>query len=227
MGNYLVVGGTKGIGKAVVEELTLAGETVFVWARSPENIANFTQNDATEATLDLSGLPEHLDGLVYCPGSINLKPFHRLSEDDFYRDWKVNFMGAVKSIQAVLPLLKKAEQASIVLYSTVAVATGMPFHASIAAAKAAVEGLTKSLAAELAPQIRVNCIAPSLTHTPLADKLLSSPEKIDLAGKRHPLQRVGTPKDMAQMTTFLLSSHASWITGQIYHVDGGIGTLKV
>jgi 3-oxoacyl-[acyl-carrier protein] reductase len=227
MGNYLIIGGTKGIGKAVADILNESGESVHVWARSGEKDSHFTQNDVTTAALDLSNLPESLNGVVYCPGSINLKPFHRLTEEDFYNDWQVNFMGAVRAVQAVLPLLKKVDNASIVLYSTVAVGTGMPFHASVAAAKAAVEGLTKSLAAELAPKIRVNCIAPSLTNTPLAEKLLSSPEKIEMAGKRHPLQRVGTPNDIAEATVFLLSEKSSWLTGQILHIDGGMSTLKL
>ena len=135
---------------------------------------HFVQADINDPNLDLSGLPELIDGLVYCPGSINLKPFHRLTEADFLTDWQINFMGAVKVIQQLLPALKKAEKPSIVLFSTVAVGTGMPFHASIASAKAAVEGLTRSLAAELAPKIRVNCIAPSLVQTSLAEKLVNT-----------------------------------------------------
>lgn len=172
-------------------------------------------------------MPEIIDGLVYCPGTINLKPFHRLKSDDFLTDWQVNFLGAVNIIQSLLPNLKKAENPVIILFSTVAVTTGMPFHSSIAAAKGAIEGFTRSLAAELAPQIRVNCIAPSLTQTSLAEKLLNTTEKMDGASKRHPLQRFGQTADIAEMACFLLSDKAGWITGQVLHVDGGMSTLKV
>ena len=136
-------------------------------------------------------------------------------------------MGAVKIIQQLLPALKKAEAPSVVFFSTVAVQTGMPFHASIAAAKGAVEGLARSLAAELAPKIRVNCIAPSLVQTSLAEKLVNTPEKIEAGGKRHALQRIGQPNDIAAMAEFLLSDKAGWITGQVLHIDGGMSTLKI
>lgn len=230
MENIVVVGGTKGIGKTIVDLLDKSN--VFVLARTknePPDTANvhFISTDVTASIDNLSRLPEVIDGLVYCPGSINLKPFHRLTGQDFLNDWQINFMGAVGIIQQLLPNLKKAERSSVVLFSTVAVSVGMPFHASIAAAKGAVEGLTKSLAAELAPKIRVNCIAPSLTGTPLSEKLLNTPEKIEGGAKRHPLQRIGQTSDIAEMACFLLSAKASWITGQIMHVDGGMSTLKV
>ena len=230
MKNIVVVGGTKGIGKNIVELLDLSN--VVVLARSRDELsdtakAHFILADVTQPTIDLAMFPEVIDGFVYCPGSINLKPFHRLTQQDFLNDWNINFMGAVRIIQQLLPNLKKAEASSIVLFSTVAVSTGMPFHASVAAAKGAVEGLTKSLAAELAPKIRVNCIAPSLTETPLAEKLVNTPEKMEGGAKRHPLQRIGQTSDVAQMACFLLSDKSSWITGQIMHVDGGMSTLKV
>jgi NAD(P)-dependent dehydrogenase (short-subunit alcohol dehydrogenase family) len=174
----------------------------------------------------LSNLPEQLDGFVYCPGSINLRPFRGLKSQTFLDDFNLNVMGAVKSIQAVLPLLQKSPQSSLVFYSTVAVSTGMPFHASVAAAKGALEGLTRSLAAEYAPKFRVNCIAPSLTDTPLADKFLNNEAKIEKAQERHPLKQVGSAKNIAQMTAFLLGEESQWMTGQILHVDGGIGDLK-
>ncbi len=229
MKNIVVVGGTKGIGKNVVNLLDKSN--VFVIARTKNELpdtanANFIATDVTQPTIDLAMLPEVIDGFVYCPGSINLKPFHRLTQQDFLNDWNINFMGAVRILQQLLSNLKKANAPSIVLFSTVAVAVGMPFHASIAAAKGAVEGLTKSLAAELAPKIRVNCIAPSLTETPLAEKLVNTPEKIEGGAKRHPLQRIGKANDIAEMACFLLSDKASWITGQIMHVDGGMSTLK-
>ncbi len=230
MKNTVVVGGTKGIGKEIVQRTT--DSHIYVMARigpessDAENV-HFIQADVTQPNIDLSSLPEVIDGLVYCPGSINLKPFHRLTEAEFLSDWQINFMGAVRIIQAVLPRLKGAESASIVLFSTVAAGVGMPFHASIASAKGAVEGLTRSLAAELAPRIRVNCIAPSLTQTPLADKLVNTPEKMEGAARRHPLQRIGQASDIASMALFLLSSDSSWMTGQVLHVDGGLSTLKV
>jgi 3-oxoacyl-[acyl-carrier protein] reductase len=230
MKNIVVVGGTKGIGKNIVE--LLLHDNLFVLARNVNATTNannvrFIEADVTKEIIDLSTIPEVVDGLVYCPGSINLKPFHRLTNEDFLSDWQVNFLGAVKITRLLLPNLKKSGSAAIVLFSTVAVATGMPFHASIAAAKGAVEGLTKSLAAELVPKIRVNCIAPSLTQTALAEKLVNTLEKIEAGGKRHPLQRIGQTADIAEMACFLLSEKASWITGQIMHVDGGMSALKV
>ncbi len=230
MKNTVIVGGTKGIGKHIVN--LLSDSNNFIISRSNEGMEetknnHFIQLNVTQDIKELRGLPEAIDGLVYCPGSINLKPFHRLSQEDFMSDWQINFMGAVKMIQLLLPHLKRAEQSSILLFSTVAVKTGMPFHASIAAAKGAIEGLTTSLAAEFAPKIRVNCIAPSLTQTALADKLINTPEKLEAGNKRHPLQRIGQAADIAELACFLLSEKAGWITGQVMYVDGGMGTLKV
>lgn len=227
MKQFLVVGGTSGIGLVVTLGLINQGHGVHVWARTPTQIqgAAVCENDAI-ASLDVSSLPERLDGVVYCPGSINLKPFHRLTAEDFAHDWQVNVMGAVNCLQAVLPHLKKAERASVVLFSTVAVGVGMPFHASIASAKGAVEGLTRSLAAEWAPKIRVNAIAPSLTQTPLAQKLLATEEKVEAAAKRHPLQQIGSPEDLAAMVSFLLGDESKWMTGQILHIDGGLSSVK-
>ncbi len=168
-----------------------------------------------------------IDGLVYYPGTINLKPFHRLTTQEFKTDYEINALGAVNCIQAYLPNLKKSSAASIVLMSTVAVQSGMPFHTSIAMAKGAIEGLTKALAAELAPAIRVNAIAPSLTHTPLADKFVNTPEKMEASEKRNPLKKVGTAQELAQSISFLLTQQSAWITGQILAVDGGMGNLRV
>jgi 3-oxoacyl-[acyl-carrier protein] reductase len=228
--NYLVIGGSKGIGLAVVKALSIENR-VLTGSRSSENLlglpnVNYFAYDAiADAKADFQ-LPDELHGLVYCAGSINLKPFHRLTEEDFINDLKINLLGAVKVIQYALPALKKSGNASIVLFSTVAVQTGMGFHASVAAAKGAVEGLTRSLAAEFAPTIRVNCIAPSLTNTPLAEKLLNTPEKIEASNKRHPLSKIGQPNDIAASVAFLLSDNSSWITGQILHIDGGLGSLR-
>jgi NAD(P)-dependent dehydrogenase (short-subunit alcohol dehydrogenase family) len=230
MKNYVIIGGTRGIGKHIAD--LLIGANVYIVARSGNEITDgnnlhFIQADTTENIAALPGLPEVIDGLVYCPGTINLKPFHRLTEEDFLNDWKINFLGAVKVIQLLLPHLKRSNQASIVLFSTVAVKTGMAFHASVASSKAAIEGLTTALAAEFAPNIRVNCIAPSLTQTSLTEKLTNTPEKIEAGNKRHPLQRIGQPSDIAELAGFLLSEKAGWITGQVMHVDGGMSTLKV
>lgn len=229
MKQYLVVGGTKGIGAATVQLLVQQGHSVSVWARNFIEIAGaqVQVNDPVMGDLDLSALPERLDGVVYCPGSINLKPFARLTADDFLQDWQINFLGVVKTLQAVQPRLKKSEQASVVLFSTVAVSMGMPFHASIASAKGAVEGLVKSLAAEWAPHIRVNAIAPSLTNTPLASKLISTGEKMEAAAKRHPLHAIGQPDDVAAMVSFLLSPQARYMSGQVIAMDGGITSIKI
>lgn len=232
MKNYIIIGGTKGIGRKTAELLAdKENNQIYVLARNkPEESlrpnVQFTYLDVNDFKLDISHFPEAIDGLVYCPGTINLKPFHRLRSDDFTNDWQVNFMGAVMAIQSFLPCLKKSNNPSVVLFSTVASSLGMPFHASIASAKAAIEGLTKSLAAEYAPKIRFNCIAPSLTDTALAERLLSTPEKVESSAQRHPLQRVGNPNDIAQMVIFLLSENATWITGQTMHIDGGMATIK-
>ncbi len=232
MKNIIIAGAGKGIGLKTAE-LLQGQNQLFTIARNntPELSAlptTFYQLDLVNDNLDaLNDLPEMIDGLVYCPGSINLKPFNRLTTQDFLNDFNQNVLGAIGLVQKLLPNLKRAGSASIVLFSTVAVKLGMPFHASIAASKAAVEGLAKSLAAELASaKIRVNVIAPSLTDTPLAANLLNTEEKKEAAGKRHPLQRVGTAEEMAQLVSFLVSDDSSWITGQVIGVDGGMGSLR-
>jgi NAD(P)-dependent dehydrogenase (short-subunit alcohol dehydrogenase family) len=230
--NYLIVGGSSGIGLEIARALREKSNTVYVASRSNDALTDidgvhYMSLDVQAEFLNLEGLPDVVDGIVYCPGTIRLKPFHRLTMDDFLEDWQVNFLGAVKTIQACLPRLKKSTSgAAIVLFSTVAVKTGMPFHASVAGAKAAVEGLTRSLAAEFAPRIRVNAIAPSLTDTPLAQSLLSSEEKRKASAERHPAKRIGTPREMAQIAVHLLSDAGAWMTGQIIHVDGGMSALR-
>ena len=168
----------------------------------------------------------HIDGFAYCPGTINLKPFHGLKPEDFQEDFEVNVKGAIKVLQTIVKQLKKQEHSSIVFFSTVAVQQGMPFHASIAASKGALEGLTRSLAAELAPKIRVNCIALSITDTPLASRILSSEDKKEASGKRHALGRVGTAEEAAKLTCFLISDESSWMTGQVIGLDGGMSSTR-
>jgi NAD(P)-dependent dehydrogenase (short-subunit alcohol dehydrogenase family) len=160
-------------------------------------------------------------------GSITLKPFSRLTEEDFITEYRLNVVGAVKTIQQSYRSLRNAKASSIVLISSVAARTGMSYHASIAAAKSGVEGLAFSLAAEFASQnIRVNVVAPSLTDTPLASNLINTPEKRETSAKRHPLGRIGMPEDIASAISFLLSDESSWISGQVLGVDGGMGNLK-
>ena len=227
--NILLIGGSSGIGLETAKLLQDTHE-VYVASLSSESLSGLSVThlpfDVTTDDLGTLPLPEKISGFVYCPGSINLRPFRGLKPQTFQDDFNLNVFGAVKSIQAVLPLLHKSPQASLVFYSTVAVSTGMPFHASVAAAKGALEGLTRSLAAEYAPKFRVNCIAPSLTDTPLADKFLNNEAKLEKAQERHPLKQVGSAKNIAQMTAFLLGEESQWMTGQILHVDGGIGDLK-
>lgn len=231
MKNYIVIGGTSGIGLEIVRNLSASGHQVHVLSRTVRNLdelsnVNHTVWDALGGEAPAGEWPAQIDGLVYCPGSITLKPFHRLTEQEFLSDYRVNVIGAMRAIQHFLPALKAAESPSIVLFSTVAVQTGMPFHASISAAKGAVEGLTRSLAADLAPRIRVNCIAPSLVQTELSARLTSSEEKIKASAQRHPLARIGTPSDVASMATLLLTD-AQWITGQVLHIDGGMSSLRL
>ena len=225
----VIVGGTSGIGLAAAQKLLQQGSTLYVSSRNkPVNLAsqiNHFVGDAVNGELPL--IEDAIDGLVYCPGTITLKPFQNLTMDDFKRDWEINFLGAVKTVQHFLPQLKKAQSASIVLMSSVAATCGMPYHASIASAKCAIEGLVRSLAAELAPSIRVNGIAPSVTRTPLASFLLNSETKELRAKKRHPLDRIGTPEEIAAMICFLLSDDASLMTGRILFGDSGLSILRL
>jgi len=225
----LLIGGNSGIGLATAKLLQSEGHSLLAASRSSDQLQALgipVQPFDAENPGPLD-LPETLDGLIYFPGTITLKPFHRLTPEDFLKDFRINFLGAAHAIQQALPALKNSPQASIVLFSTVAVAQGMAFHASIASSKAAVEGLTKSLAAELAPKIRVNAIAPSLTDTPLAAQLLGSDAKKEASGKRHPLQTIGNPEDVARLASFLLSPAAAFITGQIHRPDGGLSSVRV
>ena len=230
--SFVVVGGTSGIGLEITRRLAAKNFPVVVISRSAGSVVELPgvthlPVDVTRDEINAGSLPDRIQGLAYCPGSIRLRPFHRLKEADFLADLQINLIGAVKAIQTCLSGLKKAENpSSIVLFSTVAVGTGMPFHASIASAKGALEGLTRSLAAEFAPKIRVNAIAPSLTDTRLANTLLSDDGKRSAAADRHPLKRFGNPEDIAAAATFLLEDSSSWVTGQVIAVDGGMGALR-
>jgi len=227
--NILIIGGSSGIGLALADLLS-SSNNIYVASRSSDNLAGLNAHhinfDATSESLDTSLLPEKLDGFVYCPGSINLRPFKGLSVEAFEKDFQINVTGAINSLKNVLGNLSASGNASIVFFSTVAVQTGMPFHSSVAASKGAIEGLTRSLAAEFAPKIRVNAIAPSLVNTPLASKFLNNDTKLEKANERHPLGRIGSAKEIAQATAFLLGEESSWMTGRVLQLDGGIGNLK-
>lgn len=231
MANYLIIGGSSGIGKGLAQMLAQPGNNVFASYNSHEptdpvkGITYFKMNVLDEVVLD--DLPDVIDGLAYFPGSIKLRPFERIKPADFIEDFTLQVVGAIKVIQSAASRLKRSENSSIVLFSTVAVQTGLPFHSQVSASKGAIEGLTKALAAEYAPKMRVNCIAPSLTDTPLAENLLNSDQKKEANAQRHPLKRIGMVNDIASAAEFLLSPKSAWITGQIFHVDGGISSLRV
>ena len=231
MSTYFVIGGSSGIGLQVVNDLAAEGHRVYATYYTHETLSSLNHVsyhalNVLDEKPSLDFLPDIIDGLVFCPGSINLKPFARISPNDFMADYQLQVIGAIKVIQEALPKLKAGAAASIILFSTVAVQLGLNFHSLVAASKGALEGLTKALSAELAPKIRVNCIAPSLTNTPLAASLLNSEQKIEANAQRHPLKRVGTVNDISNMVGFLLSEKSSWVTGQIFHVDGGMSTIK-
>ncbi|TXN35924.1 SDR family oxidoreductase [Flagellimonas hymeniacidonis] len=226
--NILLVGGSHGIGFEMVKSL-LENYTVYVASRTKNELGDLNVNhitfDATTDNLNESQLPNEIHGFAYCPGSINLKPFKMLSLDTFKDDMNLNFFSLVNVVKTIIP--KMAEDSSMLFFSTVAVGTGMPFHTSVAAAKGAIEGFTKAMAAEYAPKIRVNTIAPSLVETELAKRLLNNDRKKELMSERHPLKRFGNALDIANLAVFLLSEKSTWITGQVIGVDGGISTLNV
>lgn len=227
---YLVVGGTSGIGLETTKLLS-QNNRVIVLSRTNRNLdginnVEFHPADVTKSVDELPQINDPIDGIVYCPGTINLKPLKSLKSEDFQNDFEVNLLGAVKVVNKYFTNLKFSANGSIVLFSTVAVQTGMTYHASVAASKGAVEGLTRSLAAEFAPNIRVNCIAPSITNTPLAEKLLNNETKLKASEDRHPLKRIGSAEEIAKTVEFLLSTSSGFITGQIVKVDGGISSVK-
>ena len=193
---------------------------------SSNDSLSYHQLNVLNETLNLDFLPDTLEGIAYCPGSINLKPFARIAPEDFVDDYKLQVVGAIRVIQSLFAKLRKSGSGSIVLFSTIAVQNGFPYHSQVSASKGAIEGLTKALAAEFSPMIRINCIAPSLTDTPLAANLMSTDEKKEANAAKNPMKRNGEAADIANMAEFLFSDKANWITGQVMHVDGGYSTIK-
>ena len=228
--NVVLVGGSSGIGRRVCEKLLEVDCSVTVLSRSrkdlPSNINHF-EVDILQENPMFPELSKNIDAFVYLPGSINLKPFRQLHIDDFKRDINVNYFGLVKAVQKYLKQIEQHQGASIVFMSSVAATVGMKYHTSVAASKAAIEGFMRSLAAELAPKVRVNAIAPSLVKSDLSKHLLDTSDRVEHACKRHPLERVGDVKDIAEVILFLISENSSWITGQVFHVDGGISKVKL
>jgi len=230
---YLIAGGTKGIGLELTRQLLAADANVHVYSRTVGDLPQSERLvhhifDFAEGDFESAELPETIHGAAYCPGTINLRSFRSLKLSDFQNDFEINVLGAVKFLKGCMTGLKKGageDPTSVVLFSTVAAGTGMPMHASISAAKGAIEGLTRTLAAEWAPQTRVNCLAPALTDTPLAAKFFSTEEKRAAMDAKYPLGRSGTPSDLANMATFLLSPESGWITGQVIGVDGGMSAV--
>ena len=228
MKNILVIGGSKGIGREIVNSQLEKGNNCYNFSRTESGLYN---QNLTEEKIDIlsDDLPdiENIDSVIYCPGSINLKPILQLKEEDFVNDFNINVLGAIKTVKTYLNNLKKGDDPSLLFFSTVAVGQGMPFHSSVSVAKAGIEGLTKSLAAELAPSIRVNCIAPTITRTDMAQRILRNEKIEENIANKHPLKKICEAKDISDMADFLISHNAKNITGQIMHVDGGMSTLKI
>lgn len=226
--NILIIGGSRGIGLSIVQKLH-PDHNLLVASRTQDSLTNIPVKhisfDALTDALDPEKLPDQLHGFVYCPGSIHLRPFKMIPQETFEEDMHLNFFSMLRVLRTILP--KLTGEASIVLFSTVAVGKGMPYHTSVAAAKGAIEGFARAMAAEVAPKIRINVIAPSLVDTPLAERLLNNDKKREKMAGRHPMKRIGTVEDMANMACFLLSDDSSWMTGQVIGVDGGISTLEV
>jgi len=229
MQTYLIVGASSGIGLQLAKNLIETGNKVIALSRSENELntlsnVTYYQVDISEETPNFPIIEGNINGLIYCPGTINLKPFRALKSEDYLNEFNINALGAAKTIKQYLPNLTAAGNGNIVLFSTVAMQTGMAFHASIAMAKGAVEGLTRSLAAEFAPKVRVNAVAPSLTSTPLSDKLINAEAKLKGAEERHPLKKIGSVNDICQAVEYLLN--ATWVTGQIIQVDGGMSAIR-
>ena len=231
MKTAFIVGAASGIGKALATKMAKSGYRVIATYHQKEydNIdgVEYHHLDVTADPIDLSFIEGKIDAFAYCVGAIQLKPFHRLDWKAFQSDYDLQLGGAVRILQGILPQLKEAEQASVLLFSTVAVQQGFTFHSMVSSSKGAIEGLTRALAAEWAPKIRVNAIAPSLTDTPLAERLLNSEQKMEANAQRNPMKRVGLAEDSAAMGAFLLSDESTWISGQVLSVDGGMSSLKI
>lgn len=228
MSTHFIVGGSAGIGLGIVKKLSSQNDSVFATYRNSvpaDGLAHWHPLNVLQESVDLSFLPEHVDSLVYCPGAAVLKPFTRLTPEEFLSDYQLQLVGAVKTIQAALPRLKNSSNASIILFSTVAVQRGFNFHSLVSSSKGAIEGLTRALAAEFAPRIRVNCIAPSIVDTQLTGSLLNTQQKKELQAQRHPLKRIGQPEDIAEFVAFLVSEKSRWITGQVHPIDGGLSSV--
>jgi len=228
MKNILLIGGSHGIGLEIATKLSEKNQ-VFVASRtmgeqSKNNITHIPFDVLSENLSEIN-LPDEIHGFVYCPGSINLKPFKTMTEETFRNEMEINFFGLVKTVKSVIANM--VDGGSMVFFSSVAVSTGMPFHTSVSAAKGAIEGFARALAAEYAPKLRVNVIAPSLVDTPLSERLLNNDKKREMMAQRHPLKKVGSVSDIANAAIFLLDSENSWITGQVIGVDGGISTLNM
>ena len=228
MKNILLIGGSTGIGYELSQKLK-EDNNIFISTRNQDkfNHPNIKTNELDlDKEFETDWLPEHLDGFVYLPGTINLRPFKGLKPSVFLEDFNINVMGCIKILQKLLPKIQAAENPSIVMFSTVAVKIGMPFHSSVSSSKGAIEGLTRSLAAEFAPKIRVNAIAPSILDTPLAEKFLNSETKLENSRNRHPMKEIGSPKDISEVVKFLLEDNSNWMTGQIIPFDGGMSSVK-
>lgn len=225
MKHFMIVGGSSGIGRELASLLSVQNNISILSRRAPglssDNITHYPVDIAAEqpAFPEIEG-PLH--GIVYCPGSIRLKPFTGIQPSEFTEDWNLNVLGAIKTLRRYFPALKAAAPASVVLFSSVAATTGMPYHASVAAVKAALEGLTRSLAAEWAPHIRVNIIAPALVETPLSVHLLNTDAKRKASEERHPLKRIGSAQEIAEIAAWLLDDRSGFVTGTTIHADGGM-----
>jgi len=220
----LIIGGTSGIGESIAENLNNKGHKVIVTGRTVKSgVDNCYPLDFTQEQISFPDIGE-IDGIAYCPGTINLKPFLNLNDSNFRDDLEINFLGAVKTIRHYASSLKN--DASIIFFSSVAAQFGMPYHTSIAASKGAIEGFTKALASEFAPRIRVNAIAPSLTETRLSKHLINNEIKRKSAIGRHPLKKIGTTDDIANLATFLLLPDSKFITGQVININGGLSSIS-
>lgn len=226
MNTVLVVGGSHGIGHALVRQQLEHHQVISLSRTSSEIKApNFNEYLLDVCTENLPEL-DSLDAIIYCPGSIQLKPISSLKENTLREDFEINVVGGYRVIRQYHRVLKKGANPSIVMFSSVAVAQGMPFHVSVAAAKGAVEGMVRTLAAEFAPTIRVNAIAPTITDTPLAAGFLRNDKMRDKMKERHPLKRILDVDEVASMASYLISDHAKSITGQIIGIDAGMSIVR-